>query len=233
MNKFAKGYVSGIVTVALVLSVGMSGFAASSLKNITAQIDSAVKVILNGKTFVLKDEKGGAVKPILYNGTYYIPANSVATATGLVYNLDTKTNTIQMGERSTFVYVDATMYKDFYGTMFTKDPAKVVFEDKAFKSAIVNSMPLTYSDSFLGDIKLNKKFTTFTATVCLSEKAAKEQIFNFEDKATKEVLKSITLQPGEMMEVTFDVVGVTELRLNGAANQGGADAIIVGDPRMK
>lgn len=233
MNKFVRGYVSGAVTMLLVASLGFGGFADSVLKNISAQVDTAMKVVANGKSFVLKGDDGAIVKPILYKGTYYIPAKSAAEAAGMAYNMDLKGKTITLGERSSFVYVDATMYKDFYGTMFTKDPSKAIFADKTFKSAIVNSMPLTYSDSFFGDIKLNKKYTTFTATVCISDKAAKEQIFNFMDKNTKEVLKSVTLQPGEMMEVSFNVAGVVDLRVACDANQGGADAIVVGDPRLK
>lgn len=233
MNKVLKGYLLGVVTMGLVFSMSISGFAGTTLKSISAQIDSSVKILVNGKSVTLKDDAGAVVKPILYKDTYYVPVKSISEASGLVYSWDKQKKVIQLGERSEYVYVDATMYKDFYGTMFTKDAAKAVFGDKTFKTAIVNSMPLTFSDSFFADVILNKKYTTFTTTICLSEKAAKEQIFKFEDKTTKEVLKSVTLQPGETMDVTFSVAGITELRVACDANQGGADAIVIGEPRMK
>lgn len=233
MNRFIKGYLAGVFTILLVMAVGNGGFADSVLKNITAQVDTAMKVVANGKPFLLKDEGGAVTKPILYKGTYYIPAKSTAAAVGMAYDLDLKKKTITIGERSAFVFVDANMYRDSNGTIFTKDPVKARFGDKVFKSAIVSSMPLETSGSLLGNIRLNGKYTTFAATVCLSGMAENAQVLHFLDKNTREVIESITILPGEILEVAFSVAGVVDLSVASDADQGAKEFIVVGDPRLK
>ena len=233
MNRLVKGCRLGILSAIILCSICVGVFAAGPLIAISAKIDTTVKVFLNGNALTLKDVTGAAVKPILYKGTYYIPVKDVATASNVLYSFNPTTKVIELGLRSLFVNVNAAMYKDFYGTMYTKDAAKLTFGEKKFKFGITNVAPLTYSDSFLGDVALNSKFTTFYATVCLSENAAKEQIIQFKNKATSEVIKSITMQPGDVLDISFSVLKVNELRIAGEANQGGADSIIIGEPKMK
>lgn len=233
MKKYLRGYLAGVLTFVILFSLGTAAFAGDTMKSLSVKIDTKVKVFLNGTAFTVKDDKGKAVKPLYYNGTYYLPVKAIANAGELAYNFDVKTKSMSLGQLSNFVYVDAKMYKDFYGTMFTKDPAKVVFNDKTFKTAITNIAPLTYSDSFLGDVNLDSRYTTFYATVCLSSKAAKAQIIQFIDQDTKEVVKTITMDPGTMADVEFSVSMLKTLRISGAANQGGADGILIGDARMK
>ena len=233
MKKFLRGYLAGVLTFVILFSLGTAAFAGDTMKSLAVKIDTKVNVFLNGTAFTVKDDRGKTVKPLFYNGTYYLPVKAIANAGGLAYNFDVRTKAMSLGQLSNFVYVDAKMYEDFYGTMFTKDPAKVVFNDKAYKTAITNIAPLTYSDSFLGDVNLDKRYTTFYATVCLSSKAAKAQIIQFIDQDTKEVVKTITMDPGTTADVEFSVSMIKTLKISGAANQGGAAGILIGDARMK
>lgn len=234
MKKFLRGYLAGILTFVLLFTLGTAAFAGDTMKSIAVKIDKGVKVCLNGTLISVKDDKGKTASPLYYNGTYYLPVKAVANAGGLAYNYDARTKVMNMGILNEFVYVNAKMYKDFYGTMFTKEIAKTTFSaEKAFATAITNPEPLTFSDSFLGDVNLAGKYTKFYATVCLSSKAAGEQIIQFLNKDTEEALMTITLKPGETRDIEFSVSLVKMMRISGEANQGGADGIWIGNPRMK
>jgi len=233
MKKFLSGYLAGILTFVFLFTMGTAAFAGDTLKSLSVKIDKNIKVCLNGTLISVQDEKEKIASPLLYNGTYYLPVKAVANAGGLAYNYDARTKVMNLGMQNEFVYVDAKMYKDFYGTMFTKEKEKATFKEKAYASAITNPAPLTFSDSFIGDINLDGKYMKFYATVCLSSKADRAQIIQFLDKDTNEALQTLTLQPGEIRDIEFDVSLVKVLRVSGAANQGGADGIWICDPRMK
>lgn len=233
MKKFLQGYLAGVLTIAILFGAGTAAFAGDTMKSLAVKIDKSVKVCLNGTLITVKDDKENKISPLYYNGTYYLPVKAVANLGKLTYNFDARTRVMNLGVLNEFVYVDAKMYKDFYGTMFTKERERATFEDQSYMTAITNPAPLTYSDSFIGDINLDGKYTKFYATVCLSKKAAKQQIVQLLDKDTEEAIMTLTLSPGEKRDIECDVTLLKTLRISGAANQGGADGIWFCNARMK
>lgn len=88
-----------ILTVLLSLSLAGNVLSAGDLVDISAQLNSGIKVMLHGKAFEPIDAATGTrYVPITYNGRTYLPLRAVAEAVGLKVNYDATTNTAYLGE---------------------------------------------------------------------------------------------------------------------------------------
>lgn len=233
MKKFAKGYLSGILSGVIVAgSIGV--FAAAEQLDIKAVQDFTVKMIIHGKIFEPKEADGSKQIPLLFNGRYYLPVRSVAEATGLAVNWDGATKTVSLLEKSEYTNLEFAMYEDFINTIFTRDSDKLKSKDKTYAWGISSSMPMEVSDTFRCYVKPDNKFKKMYADVYIGEKAGKDQIVEFRKEDNRgEVLKSVTVKAGTTMSVEVDVTGATKVCIEVAANQGAASQIIVGEPKFK
>jgi hypothetical protein len=92
MSRFQKIVVALLVLILMFSIVS----AAPNMKQITAFINDSLKVTLDGQPFVAKDAKGNEVKPIVYNGSTYLPVRAVAEVTGLTVNYNNQTSTVEL-----------------------------------------------------------------------------------------------------------------------------------------
>ncbi len=84
MKEKTKGFISGILLCALVLS--LTGVALAASQTIT--VDPSIKIMVNGTEFKPKDVNGNDVLTFVYNGTTYAPVRALAEAYGLVVGYD-------------------------------------------------------------------------------------------------------------------------------------------------
>ena len=56
-----------------------------------------IKIIVDNKEVTLKDAKGNTLKPILYNGTNYLPLRAISELLGKEVNYDSKTGNVYVG----------------------------------------------------------------------------------------------------------------------------------------
>lgn len=61
---------------------------------------SDIKIALNGQLLELKDANGNKVKPIVYNGTTYLPVRALANAFGKEVDYNGKTNTVEIADKA-------------------------------------------------------------------------------------------------------------------------------------
>lgn len=70
--------------------------AAPNIENVTAAINHALKISLDGKEFIAKDANGKVIKPIAYKGSVYLPVRAVAEVAGLKVNYNAATSTVEL-----------------------------------------------------------------------------------------------------------------------------------------
>ena len=80
MKKILKGYLSGVMSAAL-LAGCITAFAANTT-TLYDVIADGVRIVVDGRRINPTDANGNTVEPIIYNGTTYLPVRAVANAFG-------------------------------------------------------------------------------------------------------------------------------------------------------
>lgn len=160
-----RSFIAILLVCSLVFGAIGAG-AASKLKKITAYQNSAVKVTVDGKNFAIKDGKGKAVNPIQYNGTTYVPVNSVATALKKPISYDSKRSTFKIGKPPVSTKGILTLASNFNETKAKKDlRAEAIQLIKIYADEIVTGKTTkfnSYIDKSLYEVKdsiFTRKYT--------------------------------------------------------------------------
>lgn len=89
-----KGFVTGLLTMALILGLAVPALAAT-VKQLNASY-SGIKITLDGKAITPTDANGSTVEPFAVDGTTYLPVRAVANALGLGVGWDQDTQTVKL-----------------------------------------------------------------------------------------------------------------------------------------
>lgn len=98
MKKRIPTFVAGMVTMALIGSIGFTALATTGQLTITVD---PVNIQVNGATFAPTDAKGNSVPVFALNGTTYAPLRALAEAYGLEVGYDKGSNMATVGEKGT------------------------------------------------------------------------------------------------------------------------------------
>lgn len=110
-----KGFVAGMLTAILILSISGTVFAHTG--TVTQElIYNNIGVTLDGKRLDLRDAQGNSVEPFMFNGTNYLPVRVVAEAVGLEVGWDSENSTVVLTtpEISQTIYMTRTGSKYHY-----------------------------------------------------------------------------------------------------------------------
>lgn len=125
-------------------------------------------------------------------------------------------------------------YDDRYGTVITSDKGLLKSPGRTFRWGITNNKPLSMS-YFGGFLKPAGKYEFFRTSVYVDDSVKAPLTFDLRNGTYDgEVLKSVTVSPGETETIEVEVRGVkklfmgTELRINHDT----ADKIIIGEPEF-
>ena len=125
-------------------------------------------------------------------------------------------------------------YENYYGTMITSDRGALRGARQGFRWGITNPKPASM-EYFAAYVKPNGKYKRFRTTLYADSGIKADLVFLFRSSIYNgEVLKSVTLSPGETKTVDFEIDGVrklfigTELR----TNHDSARKIIIGEPEF-
>lgn len=94
-----RGFIMGVVSTILVLTLSVSVFALSGTMSLSATYKN-IKIKVNGTTVVPKDANGKVVEPFVSDGTTYLPVRAIATALGQNVTWDGSTNTVSITSSS-------------------------------------------------------------------------------------------------------------------------------------
>ncbi|MDD2501056.1 MAG: hypothetical protein PHN92_09565 [Geobacter sp.] len=122
------------------------------------------------------------------------------------------------------------LYKDYYGSAVTSDTSIL----HGFRWGITNPKPQSMA-YFGGTMKATGSFASFRAKIYIDDGIKAPMEFSFKNKDRNgELLKSVTVEPGETVEVKFDTGGSkqifvqSELRINHDT----AKRIVIGEPEF-
>lgn len=125
-------------------------------------------------------------------------------------------------------------YEDYYGTMITTNPSTLATRKKVYLWGITNQTPLEMA-CFAAYVKPMGRFNRFNAKIYVDSGVKDPMTFFFRNGARDgEVLKSVTVNPGQTVGVDFEISGVkrmyvgSELRIN----HDRATRIIIGEPEL-
>lgn len=93
-----KGFIIGVITLTLIISMSLSVYALSETKSLTA-IYSDIKIYVNEKLVTAKDASGYVVEPFNYNGTVYLPVRAVSEALGQEVTWNPESKSVYIGQQ--------------------------------------------------------------------------------------------------------------------------------------
>jgi hypothetical protein len=77
-----------------------TAFAVAQQQQITATLDSGIKIVYSGVEQTMKDTNGNVVYPIIYNGTTYVPIRAVSNMLGVSVDWKDETRTVLLGTQT-------------------------------------------------------------------------------------------------------------------------------------
>lgn len=125
-------------------------------------------------------------------------------------------------------------YEDYYGTMITSDSSSLRTPAGTYRYGITNPTPLSMA-YFAAYLKPASRYNYFRTKIYIDGGIKAPMVFLFRNgDRNGEVLKSVTIHPGQTREVDFEIAGVrkmyagSELRIN----HDRAVKIIIGEPEF-
>lgn len=233
MLKKFKFFILGFLTCGI-LFTGTIGIMAAPLDSkISATLMGSIKMKLFGKDFKPKMADGNYVKPVSYNGKLYLPVDVISDYLGTPVEWEAKSKTLWLGGKTQNVPVkDSSLYKDYYGTIITTDKQKLATPDANYDWGICNDgiLELATYQCFL---KPNGKYKYFKASVFMDEDVKQDLVMEFRKGTnTGEVIKSITLKPGETTDIDMEIGGIKDLCIvsNIRIGHDKVSKLIIGEP---
>ena len=125
-------------------------------------------------------------------------------------------------------------YEDSYGTMMTTDPLTLTTRKTVYGWGIANQAPLEKAN-FAAYLKPMGRFSHFNAKIYVDSgiQAPMEFLFRNGDR-NGEVLKAVTVNPGQAVGIDFKISGVKKMYVAAelGINHGKATRIIIGEPEL-
>jgi len=189
---------------------------------------------LYGTDFTPKESDGSVVKPIVYNGRTYLPVRFLGEALNIPIEWEDATKTVHIGGKSESVPItNPEMYKKGVSTIFTKDADLLSASGKTYKWGIVNEKKVSFT-SYSCSFVPQSKYKYLKASIYLDDKREEALIIDFmKNKFGGEVIKSITINPGETYELNMDITGIDEVCVSTGIIQSDAiTKLIIGEPEF-
>ncbi|MED5019062.1 stalk domain-containing protein [Paenibacillus chibensis] len=199
-----KKWIIAGTTAALMLTAGTGVYAGTQLQEIKAYLNGNIQLKYNGTPVQARDEKGNAVLPITYNGTTYLPVRAVADIMGVAIAYDSKTSTVELGEKAEGVAI-AKGFQDMY---YTKDPAQTTYLGKDYKEAFFDNAGSKRSSSFM--LHPKGKYQKLYLQVAAVGEDIDNLYISDSEKDVKLKTDTISVKDG-LKTIEVDIAGVNEL----------------------
>ena len=231
-NGSLKGFVVGFVAATMVMG-SCAVYAAGGNLSISAMLMNSYTMKLNGNDFVAKSSSGAVMAPISYNGSTYLPVRALAEALKVPVDWDANTQTVWIGGRKEAVQIrEANQFDSWYSAIITTDTGKLTTPRKTYQWGITNDKPesiLTFGFNLMPE----KKYKKFTSDIYLDAGVEQDLVMEIrKDERTGQVIKSITLKPGETTQLDLDIAGVDKLWFiaDATSGHGTLSQIVIGEP---
>ena len=233
--KNAKSFLAGFLVSALLFTGSMAVAAEVKDATISATLLNTFTLMLNGQPWHPVDSKGIAFVPIKYNGSIYMPLRAVVQeAAVMALEYDGTNKIVWVGGKTGIVKIQAAdQYTDRYGTVLTTDTGILPkTTGGTWAWGVTNTKPIDMQ-VFGGDFAPLGKFNNFRTTIQLDASALAPMVFELrKNDYLGEVLKSVTLAPGQSEVIDVDISGLNKITLLTTATiqHGPVAKIVYGDP---
>lgn len=233
-----------ILTALLICSLSFNVLGAGTLIDINAQMDTGIKIMLNGKAYAPKDPQDGSTyAPIIYKGRIYLPIRPVAEDIGgMKVTWDGNTRTAYLGDVTGNVgtnelqWFNATPeFTNGAGIYYTKartPAALTTASGKAFDFGYTYHEPGWYAGYSLR-VDTDFQYHKFKATFWFDEEKEENGQYSeyppeleFRDE-NGILVKSFDVEWGKLYEVELDVLDVRELHIWASGSK-----TIIGEPKI-
>lgn len=216
----------------MILLTGVTVYAAADMQ-IKATLLTTTKFKLNGKDYNVKSDSGASLKPIIYKNVVYVPVQAIENGLGVPVDYDKTNKTVWLGGKTQEIAVDSkSQYEDYTETIITKDTDKLSTPDAQYEWGITNGKTLDMC-MFGAYLKPNAKFKSFKASIYMDENVQMPLIIEFrKDTYNGEVIKSITMNPGETTDIDIDISGIKKFCIitNVTMGHNKVDKLVIGNP---
>ncbi|PWW02504.1 hypothetical protein DFQ01_109129 [Paenibacillus cellulosilyticus] len=184
--------------------------AESVIKTIKAQINYGITLVLNGKQFALRDSKGNELKPIIYDGTAYVPLKALGEALDTAVTYDGVKKQIVIGEKSEYTdLIKAKAFNEYESpTEYqyrTFDPGVLTVNGTTYKSGYVLYFSSAYSDRSF-QLNLLNSYTTLKFNIAVANETNEFKV-SVVDKSNT-VMRETTVTGGEASTMEVPVGGL-------------------------
>lgn len=165
-----KGIIIGLligVLISLSVFVTSASNGTVTLENVLME---GITIVIDNKEFTATDANGNIVKPMIYNGTTYLPVRAVATAFEKAVSWDAETKTVYLGDMDGKLEKPTAKFADLENISEDRmgfEVKKNIFDNYGgFYSAAINNDDFWSNDTGTPfETLLNKKYSTFKATL--------------------------------------------------------------------
>ncbi|OPJ57425.1 hypothetical protein [Clostridium oryzae] len=161
MKKSIK--ITAMVTMSMLIFASGVVSASTVKKQIKAVLNKSTKFTLNGNNTTLKNDKGKKVYPIQYNDNYYVPVNSICNILRTPVVVNSKKNSITIGEREDKSLIDKEFTMTAGNSVFstiqrTTDKSHLTLGNVVFNKGIIYNIDEHVVDKDL-TVTINGKYS--------------------------------------------------------------------------
>ncbi|WP_160036959.1 stalk domain-containing protein [Paenibacillus sp. An7] len=190
------------VLLSAFLLLGSSVAFAANTQTVKATV-SNLKYTLNGKNWTAKT----TAKPVVINGTTYLPVGVVKEATKTNITVDSKTGKINIGEKGVKTpFQQVSFDYDYFSN--TRNKSHTNIEGKEYKEVLYTKFSAFAHDYSTPD----KKYQTLHLDLFAPKETV--EITVFEDLIDDRSLGNISVEPGKVTSLEVNVTDVKKIMIS-------------------
>ena len=218
MRKQLKGLVIGLIT-GIIITLGIAATATEAVPELATLYNvqtEGIRIVIDGKEFTCTDATGAVVKPMIYNGTTYIPARAVSTAFGKAVYWDGEESTVYLGKMDGKLQNPTAKFNDLTNIAGDKSRFKTkknVFDirDGFYSQVYYNS----YKTNDCCEYLLGEKYSKFKATLFVEKGSNWSGSANIKIIGDEQMLylSPDMIKTSEPINIEVDITGVDNFKL--------------------
>jgi hypothetical protein len=230
-----KGIVTGVLSVALCLSMSFNVLGAGTLTEVSVYLNTGIKVMLNGKAFEPVDpDDGTKLVPITYRGSTYLPMRAVAEAAGMEVTWDANTETAYLGEvggdisKDNISYIKASPEFVYNGDAIYRLGSRTPEELTTADGTVLNYGYVTGgSRSVNMEVTTNFEYSKFKAKIWAADTLTTDDLQVKIVDENNVLVKELKVPNGKITELELGIKDTKALRIYVQGNKS-----IVGEPTL-
>ncbi|MGI5921143.1 MAG: stalk domain-containing protein [Syntrophomonadaceae bacterium] len=234
-----KGISVLIVCAVFVFGFSLGAIGTTQLDEVKALINYELKMKLNGVDFAPTGADGKVIRPLIYNGSTYLPVRAIAEALSIAVDYDPATQTVFLGEKGK-TPLESRHFSHLWSCQLTYDKSQLFVNGKQYQSGIL----YTGKDGFyeMGGFVLPKgQFQKFGGVACLedNDNTTDEVTIKIREKdQSGKVLKELKVKKGESIAFEIDIPKIQELYIQNliyerVPKNTQPDIMVIADPYFK